>query len=339
MLTETVRISFYRTKRCGYYDHRTHRFGDLPDTFRQMHLWSQGLALSLTKISNPQPDSELLPTYLMDIQKLGDEWMFALWIQTPDHEGTVASISINSVVGQPKVHENALEPLTLAGFPAYFWCSPKQGLFATIGFQGQKAGRLEMEKYFLDFLACLSSHVVLESDSAGVERIIGYRQTPSDEPAPVRPYFSIAPITNPGEIEVIKSRRSEIRKVIRKAHLRTDKVIDRDLYGNLIRFLRGSASNDVETASKTVFVELEYTPSADELAAMIETELAATHSGWDDMGFVLKGEASSPYWLARSRASSTFEFEIKRVERVPTLASVAAAFSKARDEIIALVKN
>lgn len=339
MLTETVRISFYRTKRCGYYEHRTHCFGDLGDTFRQLHRWSQGLALSLTKISDPPPESDLLPTYLMDIQQVGDEWMFALWIQTPDHEGTVASISMNSVVGQPRVHENALEPLTLAGFPAYFWCSPQKGLFATIGFQGQKAGRLEMEKYFSDFLACLTSHVVVEKEPGGVERVVGYRNAQTDEVAAVRPLFSIAPITNPGEIEVIKKRQAEIKKVIRKAHLRTDKVIDKDFFGSLVRFLGGSTTNNVETASKTVLVELEYTPGADELATMIETELSASHSGWDDMGFVLRGEAASPYWLGRSRASDTFEFEVKRVERVPTLTSVAEAFSKARDEILALVKS
>lgn len=338
MAKENVRVTFYKNELCGYYgsNHKL-EFSGLDDTLVKLKNWSNGLSLSLTKISDPPQGSELLPCYLMNIQEKDGDWLIALWIQTPDMEGRVASISMNSVVGQPVLHENELEPLTFAGFPAYFWCCPKLGLFATIGFQGVKQGRPEMENYFSDFLSNVSSYVVVDNSDPNVERIVGYRESPAHDIANVLPMFLNSTIRNPGELELIRKNQSSIRKVVRRGRIRTDKMIDQSWFKSLVGFLGGNVPEQVQGSTKTVKVELEYQPSVEELDDMIEREVATPHTSLDDLGFVFKGE-NQPHWVGRSRASATFEFNLVRNQGVPSFDSVASEFERNRDALVDLVK-
>ncbi|MGJ7510512.1 hypothetical protein [Variovorax sp. GT1P44] len=113
---EQARITFYSLNRCGFYKWRGQHpeFGGLADTFTQLAAWGRNKALSLTKLAEPVEGSDQLPVYLLGIVAVGNDWLMACWNETPARGGRVTSISMNSRVGTPQVHESELEPNTIS---------------------------------------------------------------------------------------------------------------------------------------------------------------------------------------------------------------------------------
>ncbi|RIJ01158.1 hypothetical protein DXK93_23770 [Achromobacter sp. K91] len=62
-------------------------------------------------------------------------------------------------------------------------------------------------------------------------------------------------------------------------------------------------------------LELDFTPSADELEAMIEAELGADAvSAWDDLGFLMAGDMNTTHWVGRAIASDSPTFDLPDAE-------------------------
>lgn len=76
-----------------------------------------------------------------------------------------------------------------------------------------------------------------------------------------------------------------------------------------------------------------------ELKKMVQAELDDyTTSNWDDLGFVLKGEASKTYWVGRSAATGEITLDLKRVNNESVdLQSILSALDKHRAQIMKIL--
>jgi hypothetical protein len=315
---ESVKITFYNVHRCGYYQigYDTPDFSSLGDVLMQLQSWTNGVALSLTKIADPGGNNEEYPVYLLGIERHGDEWAFATWNEVPSHESGVASVKLDSKVGAPQVHINGIEPNSIPGYATYFWAVPNEGLIASIRFKHKSNGQERMRKYLKRFMAIFTSYVVRGEDSEGNITVIGYTNTEDGKPTKAKPYFKTTPFVKPAQRSFLLENHHRIRKVVRKGHVTVTNGIHRSWWQNTIKFLHGSKEAASQTfVDKRFYVDLEYQPDRDELASMINAEEQEPEgAGWDDMGFVMSGEPGKIHWLGRNNASGDFNLMIERID-------------------------
>lgn len=157
----------------------------------------------------------------------------------------------------------------------------------------------------------------------------------------VHPRFHLSPFAKAGRRAYLLDNHARIRKVVRKGVVSLEKVVDRTLFQTLVRFVHGnSARTDIVADTRKARIELEYTPTADELASMIEADAQGGDADrWDDLGFELRDEAGIQ-WLGRSRASDTFPLDVDVVAAdVVSVASLSAALSRSRGVILNLLND
>jgi hypothetical protein len=341
-MDEPVRVTFYTTA-AGFfaYGAKNPSFGNLDDSLSQLEEWGRDAALSVTKLLDPAEDSDELPVYLLGAQRIGRDWLLGLWNEIPTSDNTVASIAMNSVVGSPEIHQNDTAPNTIAGYATYFWAIPEHGVVASLRFAGGSAGRRAMEGYVRNFLALESKYVVEQTLADGTTAIIGHSETGRVPPQSARPRFKLSTYKKKGKRAYLLEHHERIRKVIRRGQVTLDNLIERGLFQNFVRFVRGDGDQpNVVTGTRAAKIELEYTPTLPELNAMIEADDNDQEgSRWDDLGFELAGEAGNVIWINKSRASDNYEFDVERTSGVVTLESIARAIAHQRDEMLELLKD
>lgn len=341
--TEEVNINFYRVTRCGYYafGENDPAFSSINDVLRQLEEWTSGSDLSLTKIADPGGNNQDYPIYLLGIHQSGGDWVFATWNEVPSHETGVASVKLDSKVGTPEVHINGIEPNSIPGYATYFWVIPSMNLMATIRFTHLTNGQRQMQNYLGRFMSSYTKYAISGVNAEGQPAIIGYTDLDDRTPKKVRPYFKTMAYTKVGPREFILDNQTNIRKVVRRGHVTTQNVVDRAFWQKAIRYVRGSeqAANSA-FVKQAVYVEIEYQPSHEELRLMIDTEIGDIDAtGWDDLGFVMQGEASKTYWVGRAGARGDFQLNVDRLdEEAVDLASLLTALNQNRPNILQLLE-
>lgn len=336
---EDIRFTFFKINKCGYYPWAgaVATFGSVKDTLEQLLEWSQYKDLSETKISNPSQEDEVLATYLFDIKKYKDFWAIACWNETPSSDNSVASISPNSKVGSPKIHENAIVKGTIPGYPTYFLFFPKDSLMSTLRIGNIPTGRMSMEKYIGSFLDSQTSYVLV-AENDGKEEILGYTNKDDNEPMRVWPKFNLSPVRKPGHEEFLRENVDGIRKIIKTSHINTSLQRDREAFHAFRRFIVGLDSTTTTYAEKRVYLEIDYEPTLEEFNEIVDNENSATSKKWDDVGFSLTGDTNI-YWLGRSRASASVGIEVERKNDVIDLDKLVVQISRNITEIMAIANE
>lgn len=341
-MNEDVRVTFYSIGKCGYYKWgmKNATFGGVQDTFAQLQQWGTDAELSVTKLMDPAPDDDQLPVYLLGITRSGDDYVFGCWNEVPSGEGAFTSISKNSIVGDPKIHENPLEPNSIPGFPTYFWVVPEKGVVASIKFLGATSGMLGMQDYIKKFMALKTSYAIDGQNEDGQYTVVGYTNQGDKAPMGVQPRFHVGTFRKKGRRAYLLENHTRISKVIRVGRVSVDKMVDKGILQSFIGFVRGDVNrSDHITGVRKAKVELEYTPSEAELIAMMEADDADDEGGrWEDLGFELAGEPT--IWINRSRASETFSIELDHPGgRVVSVEAIAKALTKQRTEMLKLLDD
>lgn len=304
----------------------------------QLLEWSAGKDLSQTKIVNPSKEDDILATYLFDIKKYRNFWIIACWNETPSSANSVTSISPNSKVGAPRIHDNPLVKGTIAGYPTYFIFFPNDSLLATMRIGNVPTGRKAMGKYIASFLETQSSYVFVEEDSKG-ETIFSYSNKPDGMPMKVWPKFVLFPVKKPGHEEFLREKISSIRKIVKTAHINTSLTRDRAMFQRLRRFIIGMPSSTITSSEKRIRLEMDYEPTLEEFEEIIEEENSTTSRKWDDVGFSLTGDPEI-YWLGRSRASANVGIILHRDENnVVDIDALVVQVSKNMNEIMAIANE
>ncbi len=337
---EDIRFTFFKINKCGYYPWRgaSASFGDTEDTLGQLQKWSAGKDLSQTKISNPCKDDDIVATYLFDIKKHKNFWIIACWNETPSSANSVTSISPNSKVGSPKIHDNPLVTGTIAGYPTYFLFFPKDALMATMRIGNVPTGRMAMEKYIGSFLETQTKYVSVK-EASEEEVIYSYSNQPDRKPMKVWPKFSLTPVKKPGHEDFLRGEINKIRKIVKTAHINTSITRDRAMFQRLRRFIIGMPSTTTTHSEKRIYLEMDYEPTQEEFESIVEEESAVASRKWDDVGFSLTGDTEI-YWLGRSRASANVGIPVSRDnDNVVILDMLAVQISRNMTEIMAIANE
>jgi len=310
MGAKKVSVVFHRVEQAGFYPwgRRNRVLGDLNETFEALRQWGRGKRFSLTRLVDRRGEEDL-PVYLLGIEQVGRDWVFATWNRVPDAEGKIPSISMNSVVGdRPQIHLNEIQEDTIPGFATYFWVVPEHDVVATVRIETRATGKDAMRGYVERFLETESGYVVSEAERG----VVGYRALDKrGDILKVRPMFRLSPFVKPGPINYIRRHREQIVRVIRTGHLEAANAQERQVAQGLFAWFRGARRDHQLVDHRRVQLELDFTPSADELDAMIEAELEADAvSAWDDLGFQLAGDMSTTHWVGRAVAGDSPTFDL-----------------------------
>lgn len=339
-----ARVTFYSVAKCGFYKRREKppSFGDLADTFQQLADWSDGLELSLTKLIDPATDADTMPVYILEMAPCGTGWILACWNEVPSNDGNITSVSKDSIVGAPQVHLNEFVENSIPGYATYFWIIPERNVVASIKFSDFTTGLKAMSGYVCDFLTLESKYAIDAIDADGQPYIAGYTDKTDNVPTAAKPSFKLVTFSKKGRRAYLLENHAKIKKVVRVGRVTLENVVDRTTFQSLVRFLRGDPTKhqDVEVGVRSAKVELQFTPSEDELKAMIEADDADDDgSRWEDLGFELNGEDST-IWLNRSRASETFTLNVEvGASGVVRTQMLAQALNAQRDQMLQLLED
>lgn len=312
---EEVKISFFKVAKCGYYTHGAVQpsFSSLEDVLLQLQDWTKDTELSLTKIADPSGIADDHPVYLFGIRKIQNTWLFATWNEVPSTEAGVSSVSMNSIVGAPRVHANAIVKNSIPGFATYFWAIPGRNLIATIKFAGGRSGQSSMASYLGRFMSIYMRYAITENRGNNQVTVIGHTDKGDRVPMNVRPAFKTYAYQRPNRAASILSNVSRIRKVVRRGHITTDKVVSRAIWQGAMKYIRSNQSPG-HVVKQRIYIEVDYRPTLVELKAMIaEEESDPDVAGWDDMGFLLDGD-STTHWLGKEHATGVFPLSIERID-------------------------
>ena len=131
-------------------------------------------------------------------------------------------------------------------------------------------------------------------------------------PRKLRSRFKSELYTKSGEYALLLRDVGLIRKVVRKTELELNRRAQISLWQSLLRGV-----GLVEPAARPDEVRVQYSMEA----TLTETELRELIAGWteddsrtewDDIGFVMSGDASKVHWLNRSIARDDFELDVSR---------------------------
>lgn len=310
-----ARVTFYSVAKCGFYKRgeKQPSFGGLADTFQQLADWSNGLELSLTKLLDPGIDADTMPVYVLEMVPCGTGWVLACWNEVPSADGNITSVSKNSIVGAPQVHLNELVENSIPGYATYFWVIPELNVIASIKFSDFTTGLRAMSGYISDFLTLESKYAIDANDVEDQPYIAGYTDKEDNVPTAAKPRFKLIAFSKKGRRAYLLENHDKIKKVLRVGRVTLENVVDRTTFQSLVRFLRGDPTRhqDIEVGVRSARVELQFTPSEEELMEMIAADDADDDgSRWEDLGFELNGEEGT-IWLNRSRASDTFSLNVE----------------------------
>lgn len=294
----------------------------------------------MTKLKQSKRDEDSMPVYLRGVYRLDDDWTVAIWNEVPDGDGVVASISERSVVGgRQEVFANEFEKDSIPGFATYFWFVPTKNVVATLRMERSLSAKEPMRGYIEVFLETRSRFVVGDDDGT----VVGYRDPDSDGEQILRlhPRFRLNPFVKAGALARIRAAREQIVKVVRVGHLELANPVDEAAFGGVLALLRGASRKRKMIRERQLKVELEFTPTEDELEKMIEAEFGANHrSTWEDLGFTLKGESGKVLWVSKSMARDTFEMDLRVDEAgVVDLGSLKAELAKRRNNILRILDD
>lgn len=334
-------IALSKIGQCGFYQRGEDlpAFGSTDEMLSMLEFWSSGKSMTLTKIFDPEASDHEMPTYLLGILKSGNDWIVAIWNELQSTDGGVASVSNDSIVGRPQVHTNTIVPNSIPGYATYFWLLPQESLMASIRFQHRTTGLQAFQKYAERFLGAYSKHVVREMED-GVKKITGYTidgKGPATNSLQAR--FRVLANMKSSELDKLRESVDSIVRVLRRGHLQGTKAEDQTTFATFVQFVRGTGKKVAMLKPKHVSLELDYTPSLDELNGMIESEEQDLGvSAWDDLGFKLKGEAKI-IWVRNSRARGKFLFDVDRLDaEMIDLQSLARALAADKRKILGLLQ-
>lgn len=342
-----VRIKFFTVERCGYYKRYSKyvAFGSLMELLDDLSKWVDAKPICETSTYEPtdSQDQNLLHTYCYGIrqQNAGDV-LLTTWNETATTDGSVASVELTGIVESADIETSEIPNGYAPGYPAYFWFPRGLDGFATIQINNRLNGRSNLDKFLLGFLRNFARWVVYEELGVpDADRILGYSETgSSDDLDSVRPHFRAAPWRNPGNLEIIRNRRMDIRKIIRRDELSFRVSEDLSLWQTLWRKLIGDDDNPQMFGTHKLALEVECTPEATELESMIrcwEESQRALIDSYQDVGFVLRGD-QRVHWLSSSLASEVIDLDIRYSDGpLVDSESLLGQLTRHREQILALL--
>jgi hypothetical protein len=318
MATEKVKIAFFKVVKSGFYKLRSQErsFCTLTDLLTDYTNWTKQEAMTLadTGTYNVGESESFLRCFSYDSAKVKNDFLLCNWNELPTSNGKIPTIVLTEPVGSPTVHFTDIPVNSTPGFASYFWFIPERSIFATIKFSNVLNGKAQMEKTLRSFLYKFSSYAVLDSDPETPEEdvVTGYRRSPDADIEPLVPVFKSSAYTNPGKLDEIRGKNSDITKMIRKNKLNYTVRKDRAFWQRLISSFGVKEKSELDSTVKVRY-EVPFSPSREELEEIIKEWNRGDKHYFDDVGFKMKN-TQQIYWLSSSIARDEAEINIERID-------------------------
>lgn len=314
MNTEEARLAFYEIKRCGFFKRGadTPDFCDIAEVISELRNWTKGKALGQTCPFEVKDGDEITPTYCFGITQdstTGDV-LLTTWNSVPSTGNAVASVDPASLVGAPTVNLTDIPKDAIPGFATYFWIMPSLKILATVNFQHRLNGHVALGKLINEYMAKFSRFVVREKNNGDERKILGYAANSDSPYQDLIPSFLSKEMRRPGKVDVIRSNRAKIGKIIRKNKFETRLKNEKSVIKSVVEYL-GMTKPVSSIHEIPIKYEINLNPTDKELEEIIATWEGNHDSSWDDVGFKLSGDAAT-YWLSHSLVRDVIDLEVKR---------------------------
>lgn len=345
-----ARVKFFRLERCGYYRHRSRHaaFCTLPEMLDDVMQWIHGKSISETSTYEPtdEQDENLLHTYCYSIIKNdSSDCLLTMWNETASTDGAVASVSLTGTVENAEIATARIRKGYAPGYPAYFWFPHGVGGFATIQINNRLNGRNNLEQFFRGFLRSYSRWVVLSGadESTESDTVLGYSESGhEDDLDSVKPHFHAAAWKKKGELDFIRQRRQDIRKLVRKDELNFSFQEPVSLWQQIWRNIAGDEPSPQLDGVHRFSLEFDFEPTVGELEKVIkhwEGDQQNFIGKHQDVGFKLRGDQKT-YWLSRALASEVFQLDITYANGpLANTEILLAELGRQRKQILALLEG
>jgi hypothetical protein len=318
-------IWLFSVDKCGYYSYRDNArnappvFGGLADCLSNLKAWSQGRKLSETSTYEVAADSDGNKAYLVCLERAANgDYLVGLWNKIQTNSNKIASVGVDDLVGQAVTEFTEIDEDRIPGHATYFLVMPNENRVATVRVKHATNGLHNFQKYIGNFMQHIDpQHVVLgDAEDADEIPVVGFRSNLADaEIRKLRMRFRLASIHKPGETQYLIDNSALIQKVICKTTI-TNLIQDErnwwqkglDIIGLGARLPRGHLPDEVliKTEMPMTFEQ----PELKEIIATWEADHADDHQPEEDIGFVLRGEAT-PRWLSRSYSRKNFGIDLQ----------------------------
>lgn len=345
-MPEEAKLNFYYINRCGYYRHGTQEaiLGNLLGILSQLRTWATrpGFPLESTCTFTPNENGgDSLRVFCFDIMPnmANGDFFLTTWNETPSNKGKVPSVTGNQPVGAAEVHLNEIQAGTIPGYATYFWFIPEFNVFSTIRFQHLLNGQQNLVRYLNGFLEKHSDHAVVNQiDDDNVE-IAGYREDIYSDIQELSPSFRAKLLRKGGEVDLIRQKRVSIRKLIRKSILNLEIEEEHTLMRSMLQKLGIIQNANNGNQDLNVKYSFPFTPSHDELSAIIDNAFEEGMSWTNDVGFQFVGK-NDVVWLSNSIVKHDLNLEIERDnDEIVNLNSLANQLTAQRNVIANIVNS
>ena len=312
---ETVKLAYFNVNRCGYYQFGDSApvFGGLLEILRDVKSWIHGKKLRETKVFDPA-DENIFPVYISDLAinvTTGDA-VVVTWNETPTTgSGQVAAAAGEDIVGSVDVSLMDVPEGGIPGFPSFFLFIPERSIVITIRFDGQThSGKPGLSMYLNEFMTKFSSHVVLSETDDGA-KIYGYASEPDQEPQQVRPVYKTVQARVPGEVEWLRDRCTQIRKLVRKDLLTTGAAPNYTQLKTIWSWLDIADPAPPSSGSVRFDFEIDCALTDKQFSELVDFD-AVEHARGKDIGFRLVGEGGVVHWLSHCLVKQELDINIQR---------------------------
>lgn len=334
-------LTFYTISEFGYFKRNdpTPLISDIPSILEQIKTWGDTLGqIQYTR----QNGIDKRGCYLVEAKKLAstNNFLLVLWNESHNLAGNVPSIFLTSLKGDPLLAENTVEEGSVPGFPTYFLFMPDSKKIASIRFEGDSTCMPNLSIYMQGFMRTFAKHAVKVKTDEGIS-IAGYRINPEDQKEPtkkLRPRVKIKLVPKPSDAAAVLADRGKIRAVIRQEVLSTKTDTERTRLSKILDWFRNDApGSSMATQSTKTIVEIDYTPTEQELVQLI-AQFQKEEIEDFDLGFKISGE-SRTRWLGKGSLQEHFELDVEHKKGIVTMASLARELNKVRTQVIALANG
>lgn len=308
---EETRIRFFQVEKCGYYRRGETKpaCGDLDSMLAALTRWIKDVHFGETCTYRSKNTDSHDRTFCFNLErhvKTGS-YLLTLWNETPSTKGNVmASVPLNATVGAATVQFTKFPKDNIPGYATYFWLLPDRNLFATISFHNRVSACSPFYRYLKGFLTrFFVAHISYKpsdnpEDDLSIE---GYQIDSQSGVAPIKPSFAFTPAQNPQHLQVIRSRRAQIKTIAHKEDLVPKQGKSKTLIKQML-INAGIVNPAVAPLEYKVKYELTYSPTEEELEEMISSYQSYQSSpsaddAWQDIGFKFAHEDRT-YWLSAS---------------------------------------
>ncbi len=270
-------IHVYRLEKFGYYEMhgKTPAFGSVATVLRELRGWIKDKDHDETATIRGDQESPDKRTFCLEVRANADsgDFLVTLWNETTAANSKLASLVLNSRVGDPVVTVTDPPENSATGYATYFWFIPEHDVVAAVRYLAPSGGRGRVTKYLQEFMRYFGVHPVREDGDPDPYNVKGYRAEKGGDMYPkfTRPLCITRPAVDANVVDYLHSHRASIRHVSGSRMLTFQDEVEAPRLRSLLE-LAGVARPKAPPKSKMpVHFTLGFTPTKEELTEMIES--------------------------------------------------------------------